>query len=226
MRVSIIAALGVNLELGANNALLWHLPDDFSWFIQHTKGKPLIMGRKTMESLGKPLKNRTNIVLTSALSVLPGFEIAKNWDAALDMAKASILRLQKIIPEDSLEVKPGVSILTTLINSDKNNYKATTVETKTISGQGNDGMANSRIHQYAPSIDPEIMIIGGGEIYKQALEFTDRLYITEVNGNFSQADTHFPLWSPQEWKETYHQHHIADEKHQFSFDFRVFDRRE
>ena len=77
-----IAAVGENLELGAGNALLWHLPDDFSWFIKHTKGKALIMGRKTMESLGKPLKNRTNIVLTSQSEVLPGFEIASNWEQA------------------------------------------------------------------------------------------------------------------------------------------------
>jgi 23S rRNA pseudouridine2604 synthase len=43
-----IAAVGENLELGAGNELLWHLPDDFAWFIKHTKGKPVIMGRKTL----------------------------------------------------------------------------------------------------------------------------------------------------------------------------------
>ncbi|MSP57402.1 MAG: hypothetical protein CK532_00320 [Flavobacteriales bacterium] len=225
MRISIIAALGVNLELGANNALLWHLPDDFSWFIQHTKGKPLIMGRKTMESLGKPLKNRTNIVLTSALSVLPGFEIAENWDSALAMAKASILRLQTNTPSDSPGIKPTESSAISLKNSNKNIHQIPTIDPKHISGQGDEVMANSPIKGYSPSIFPEIMIIGGGEIYKQALDFTNRLYITQVKGNFPQADTHFPPWSPQDWKETYHQHHIADDKHNFSFDFRVFDRR-
>ena len=58
--ISAIAAVGKGLELGAGNDLLWHLPDDFSWFVQHTRGKPVIMGRKTMQSLGKPLKNRLN----------------------------------------------------------------------------------------------------------------------------------------------------------------------
>lgn len=85
-----IAAVGENLELGAGNELLWHLPDDFAWFIKHTKGKPVIMGRKTMESLGKPLKGRTNIVLTSQSSVSPGFQRAENWEQALSQATKAI----------------------------------------------------------------------------------------------------------------------------------------
>lgn len=90
MLISMIAAVGENLELGAGNELLWHLPDDFAWFIKHTKGKPVIMGRKTMESLGKPLKGRTNIVLTSQSSVSPGFQRAENWEQALSQATEAI----------------------------------------------------------------------------------------------------------------------------------------
>ncbi|MFN6049117.1 MAG: dihydrofolate reductase, partial [Bacteroidota bacterium] len=99
MLISMIAAVGENLELGASNELLWHLPDDFAWFIKHTKGKPVIMGRKTMESLGKPLKGRTNIVLTSRDEVLPGFEPAKDWEIAINLANIAIEQKQALALE-------------------------------------------------------------------------------------------------------------------------------
>lgn len=88
--ISLIAAIGNNLELGANNELLWHLPDDFKWFVQRTKGHPVIMGRKTMESLGKPLKNRRNIVITRQDNLaFEGFDIVNSMDRALEIAAQS-----------------------------------------------------------------------------------------------------------------------------------------
>ena len=76
MQKTIIAAIGNKNELGANNDLLWHLPIDFKWFIANTKGKPVLMGRKTMESLGKPLKNRLNIVLSRhSIETIEGFHL-------------------------------------------------------------------------------------------------------------------------------------------------------
>jgi len=86
MELALIAAIGRNRELGAGNELLWHLPKDFSWFIKHTKNKPVIMGRKTMESLGKPLKNRLNIVLTRSSEVMEGFVKVGTWDEAFAVA--------------------------------------------------------------------------------------------------------------------------------------------
>lgn len=75
------------MELGAKNDLLWHLPDDFRWFVNKTKGHPVVMGRKTMESLGKPLKNRRNIAITSKPELmLDGFEFATSLPQALAMA--------------------------------------------------------------------------------------------------------------------------------------------
>ncbi|AMB18607.1 dihydrofolate reductase [Bacillus phage Eldridge] len=65
MHVSLIAATGKNKELGKDNKLLWHIKEDFNWFKQHTKGKVVIMGRNTYESIGKPLPKRLNVVLTS-----------------------------------------------------------------------------------------------------------------------------------------------------------------
>jgi len=75
MIVSMIVATGQKNEIGRNNQLMWHLPDDFKWFIRHTKHKTVVMGRNTMNSLGKPLKNRRNIVLSSSNEgIIDGFE--------------------------------------------------------------------------------------------------------------------------------------------------------
>jgi dihydrofolate reductase len=145
MLISMIAAVGENLELGAGNALMWHLPDDFSWFIKHTKGKALIMGRKTMESLGKPLKNRTNIVLTSGAEVLPGFELASHWEQALEMAEKA-LDLKWAYALEMGEPLPG---------------------------------------------EKEIMIIGGGEIYKMLINLADKIELTLIDKDF-EGDAYFP----------------------------------
>lgn len=64
MPISLIVAAAENNEIGHDNKLLWHIPEDFKWFIQNTKNKPVIMGRKTHESIGKALPNRHNIVVT------------------------------------------------------------------------------------------------------------------------------------------------------------------
>lgn len=160
--ISAIAALGENRELGAGNELLWHLPDDFAWFVKHTRGHPVIMGRKTMQSLGKPLKNRLNIAISRNPDVITeGFVYAPDLEKALERAQQE--------PTD------------------------------------------------------EIFIIGGGEIYRQAMPLTQRLYLTEVKAAFPNADTFFPKWGDY-WKESYRENHPADEKHEFAFDFVILDR--
>lgn len=63
--VSIIVAVDRNRAIGKDNKLLWHIPEDFQWFKSHTNGHPVIMGRKTHESIGKVLPNRLNVVITS-----------------------------------------------------------------------------------------------------------------------------------------------------------------
>lgn len=85
MMVSLIAALDARNGIGADNKLLWHLPDDFKWFKQHTLGKPLVMGRNTMLSLGKPLPKRLNIVISSSgRDIIDGFLHVPSIEAALD----------------------------------------------------------------------------------------------------------------------------------------------
>lgn len=72
--------------------------------------------------------------------------------------------------------------------------------------------------------EDELMIIGGGEIYKQALPVTDRVYLTRVHHTFETADAFFPELPAIEWKQTNIEPHLPDEKHKYAFDFLVYER--
>lgn len=88
MSIKIIAAIGKNNELGANNALLWNLPGDMKYFRETTRGATVIMGRLTFESIGRPLPKRRNIVITRSDDYRPeGAEIAGSLEEALEAAK-------------------------------------------------------------------------------------------------------------------------------------------
>jgi len=93
MKIVLVAAIGENNVIGREGQLPWRLKSDLRHFRQLTIGKPVIMGRKTYESIGKPLKDRTNIVLTRDLSVVvPGGALATSLDAALDYARKDAIR--------------------------------------------------------------------------------------------------------------------------------------
>ena len=132
--ISAIAVIGNNRELGCDNKLLWDLPEDMARFKELTMGHPVIMGRKTFESIGKPLPGRTNII------------ISRNKDFKADGC----------IIEDSIESS---------IESSKN----------------------------SPGSE-EVFIIGGAEIYNQALPYTNKLYLTVVDDK-PDADVYFPNYS-------------------------------
>ena len=164
--LSIIAAIGKNRELGKDNQLLWHIPDDLKRFKQLTLGHPVIMGRKTFDSIaaaiGGPLPGRTNIVVTR-----------------------------------------GSTALTTSDNV----LRATSLE---------DALAQAR------AIDSEIFVIGGGQLYAQALPQADRLYLTLID-DAREADTFFPTYEElftkkvfeedREWNElAYHWIDLEKEK--------------
>lgn len=147
MKISLIAAIGKNKELGKNNKLLFRIPEDMKRFRQLTGGHAVIMGRKTFDSIGKPLPNRLNIIITRNQYLQePSFVREKtspcyfvsDWSKALELAKDW---------------------------EDKH-----------------------------PADQREIFIIGGGQIYEQAIKFTDKLYLTIVEAN-SSADTFFPDYS-------------------------------
>ncbi len=153
--ITMIAAIGNNGELGKDNDLIWHLPNDLKRFKRVTAGHHVIMGRKTFESLGKPLPNRTNIVITrNATYEAAGCIVVNSLDEALKAA----------------------------------------------------------------SDDENPFILGGAEIYKQALEFADVLDLTLVDATLD-ADAYFPEFDPKVWKEIAREDHQADEKHQYNYSF-------
>src|SRR5665213_977224 len=87
MKISIIVAISENNAIGKNNQLLWHLPGDLKHFKDITSGHTIIMGRKTFDSVGKPLPNRRNIVVTRQTLTIPGCEVVNSIDAALELCK-------------------------------------------------------------------------------------------------------------------------------------------
>lgn len=152
--ISIIVAIASNNTIGSANSMPWHLPEDFRHFKQVTMGKAVIMGRKTYESIGRPLPGRRNIVITRNTSLrIEGCEMASSLDEAI-----------------------------ALCNPAEENF-----------------------------------IIGGGEIYRQAMPLADKLYITHIAAEF-EGDTRFPTIGP-EWKEIAREEFPCGEKfpHPFAF---------
>ncbi|MEK9711525.1 MAG: type 3 dihydrofolate reductase [Thalassolituus sp.] len=92
MKLSMIVAVAQNRVIGRNNALPWYLPNDLKYFKQTTMGKPVIMGRKTYESIGKPLPGRTNIVITRQSDYHPeGVKVVSSVAEARDLAESVCL---------------------------------------------------------------------------------------------------------------------------------------
>ncbi|MDD5146159.1 MAG: type 3 dihydrofolate reductase [Candidatus Pacebacteria bacterium] len=101
MIISIIAAVADNMVIGKNNALPWHLPADFEYFKKVSLGKPIIMGARTFESIGKALPGRTNIVLSNNPSYrADGCLVASDLEAALKLAE----------PADEVMIGGGASV--------------------------------------------------------------------------------------------------------------------
>lgn len=132
MKISLIAAIASeNRALGKDNDLIYKIPEDLKRFRQITEGHPIIMGRKTFESIGKPLPNRTNIVITRDLNyTASGIKVTHTLEEALRLAQG----------------------------------------------------------------DDEVFIIGGGQIFQEAINKADKLYLTVVEDN-PEADTFFPDYS-------------------------------
>ena len=92
MKLSMIVAVAENGVIGRNNSLPWYLPNDLKYFKQTTMGKPVIMGRKTYESIGKPLPGRTNIVITRQADYQPeGVKVVNSVEAARELAESVCL---------------------------------------------------------------------------------------------------------------------------------------
>ncbi|WP_138146454.1 type 3 dihydrofolate reductase [Bathymodiolus heckerae thiotrophic gill symbiont] len=161
MRLSIIVAMDDKQLIGKNNALPWHLPADLAYFKKTTTRKTVIMGRKTYQSIGFPLPNRRNVIVSrNADFQADGCEVLASIDAALALAKD----------------------------------------------------------------DDEVMIMGGASFYEQMLPSVDRLYITQIEGEFA-GDAHFPAFNRHEFVETFRESHATDEKNPYAYHFIILDRK-
>ncbi|GIW30312.1 MAG: dihydrofolate reductase [Meiothermus sp.] len=152
-KIAFVVAMDQNRAIGRAGALPWHLPDDLKRFRALTLGKTVLMGRKTFESIGRPLPKRRNVVLT----------------------------------RDPAFTAEGVEVVHTL--------------------------------EDALRLDDELMVIGGGEIYSLFLPLATHLHLTLVETLIPDADTFFPPWNQAGWRETYREHHPADERHQWAFTY-------
>lgn len=111
MKISLIAAVAQNGTIGRDNDLPWHLPDDFAFFKRKTNHHPIIMGRKSLDSLGKPLPNRTNIVITRNKDFsADGVIIVHTLDDAIDEAKKALHHHAEHQPTDEIFVIGGAEI--------------------------------------------------------------------------------------------------------------------
>lgn len=161
MIISMIAAMAANRVIGRNNKMPWHLPADLKHFKQVTLGKPVVMGRKTFESIGRVLPGRRNIVISRSL---PDDPKGAEWVQSLDEA------------------------LTLLGGAE------------------------------------EIMIIGGGEIYRQCLSMASRLYLTEID-LITEGDAFFPDYhSVAQWQLSSDVLHLADAENPYQCRFITLER--
>ncbi|MBP9803153.1 MAG: dihydrofolate reductase [Candidatus Pacebacteria bacterium] len=154
--ISLIAGIGKNNELGKGNTLLWHMPNDLKHFKEITSGKTVIMGRKTFESIGRPLPNRRNIIITRDKEYH-----AENIEVVYSLDEA----IEKVKDED------------------------------------------------------ESFIIGGAEIYKQAINQADKLYITHIDASDNEADSFFPIIDKEIWRETKREDFKKDENNHYDYSF-------
>jgi len=166
MKLAIIVAQAKNRVIGIKNRLPWHLPEDLRYFKQVTMAKPIIMGRKTFESIGRPLPGRENIVISRQADYAPaGVRVVTSLEEAREMAESLCL----------------------------------------INGL------------------EEAMVIGGAQIYAQALPLADRLYITEVDAVI-EGDAWFPEIDPSGWQEMARTDFAPSGDNPYAYSFLVYEK--
>ncbi|WP_444907059.1 dihydrofolate reductase [Microbulbifer sp. SSSA008] len=163
--IALIAAVARNGAIGKDNELPWRISGDLQFFKRTTMGKPVVMGRKTFESIGRPLPGRVNIVITrNADWVADGVEVVQSLDKALSLAQSCA--------KDS-----GAT---------------------------------------------EVMVIGGAQIYRQALPLAARLYVTEVDANID-GDAYFPDMGDS-WVESARECYPASDRNEYNYSLVQYDR--
>lgn len=161
MSIAIIVAMAGNRTIGVNNTLPWRCPADLKHFKTLTMGHHMIMGRKTFDSIGKPLPGRTTVVVTRNPALqIPGCVMAGSLPEALAACAG----------------------------------------------------------------DAQIFIVGGAEIYAQALPLADTLCITEIRESVA-GDAHFPAFGDDDWEEIAREPQQQSEPQPLSFDFVTYRRK-
>lgn len=194
MEKCIIAAVAENGAIGRDNALLWHISGDMKYFRKLTTGFPVIMGRKTFESIGRPLPKRRNIVVTRTLPSAEGIETAGSLSEAFAMAESG---------------EAGAPLREC---SSSENSSSGTALSGDISGMCAEAPARC-------------FVIGGGEIYRQAIAEADMMYITRVHCTIEDADTFFPAVSPDKWEETACSEAMTDPESGLVYEFAEYRRK-
>jgi dihydrofolate reductase len=166
--IALVVAMDRRRVIGRDNRLPWRLPDDMQRFKALTLGHAVVMGRKTYESIGRPLAGRRNLVLTRRADyAAPGTTVVHSLEQALACARAG---------------QPG-------------------------GGAG------------AP-----VFVIGGADLYAQALPLADRLYVTHVATTVAGGDATFPEIDPAAWRAVAREEHPADARHPFPFSYVTYER--
>lgn len=184
MKKCIIVAIADNNAIGKDNALLWHISEDLKFFRSTTVGCPVIMGRKTFESIGRPLPKRLNIIVSR-----------KGYDA----------------PE-------GVVV----VNSLEEAFAAASV----ISSPSSVMSSPSSVLSSEVETSPEkCFVIGGGQIYAQAMQIADEMVITHVHTVIEDADTYFPVIDPSIWQVAERSEIHTDPEIGYNFEFVTYTRK-
>ncbi len=165
LRFSILVAMANNRVIGRDNRLPWHLPADLKHFKFLTMGQTIVMGRKTYESIGKPLPGRANVIVTRQM----------DYEAPGAVVVNSI--------EDALQVCEETS------------------------------MGNA-----------ENFIIGGEKLYRQALKFCQRMYVTEILRDY-EGNVFFPEFDKNEWEEKQRDKHISAKDDDLEYHFVIYERK-
>ncbi len=159
-----IAAMSLNRVIGNGNQIPWHLPEDFKWFKATTTGQVIVMGRKTFESIGKPLPNRETIVLSRSAFSHPGVRTMCDLSELLAWVNNPLNRSSRREEAHTISNEASQSLLTSA---------ATKAEGEGALGQR------------------QVFICGGAQIYEQALPLCSELFLTLVKREVA-GDTFFP----------------------------------
>ena len=175
MEKCIIVAIADNNAIGKDNALLWHISEDLKFFKRTTMGCPVIMGRKTFESIGRPLPKRLNIVISRGFEAPEGVVVVSSLSEAYAVA------------QENLSADTAITSPASVIPDQTGN--------------------------------PRCFVMGGGQIYAQAISDMDRLIVTHVHTVIEDADTFFPPIDPEVWKVADRSEIFHDDESGYDFEF-------